>query len=260
MIHRLGRLGATLVWLGLMTAPVYAYPGAVVFVPNGEAKQLGQVSALFYTGYFGSNPYAWNGLNLGIAPKLPYGDSGLSFGGAEIGMDVYSQFGLDPAIKPLFNAKAQLLVEKDWWPHLAVGTMQISLPRFDRGMNMVYASASKTLSWCDMPLGRVTVGGGANFALSAAQFTATWPFERGQQGFAMAGYETPRVGPAYLAIDHLGGISEIGGTFMALHVETAPGQWLGLGAAFSNDRATAVPDAVHVYFAPSWDLFDGNRQ
>ncbi|MNX57963.1 hypothetical protein D3C86_887900 [compost metagenome] len=172
----------------------HAYPNAVVFAPSGDVKGQGQATFLMSTGLYGGNPVAWQGVNVGLLPSLPYGASGLSFGGLEVGCDASSFVGQTPAIKLNFNAKLQLLSEQGAVPSVAVGTMQQALFTPERSLAMTYAALSKTLSWGETGLGRLTLGGGQNAPASPGLFTPSAPFSGASNGFVLAGYESP--GPA----------------------------------------------------------------
>ncbi|MNY78818.1 hypothetical protein D3C86_2192140 [compost metagenome] len=69
----------------------------------------------------------------------------------------------------------------------------------------------------------------------------------------MAGYESPAFGPFYLAVDHVGGVSEVGGTYAALNLQTGPGTYAGVVYALSNDRSVANGDSVWFYISAGWD-------
>jgi hypothetical protein len=232
-----------------------AYPNAVIFAPSGEAKAQGDVSVLMYTAYFGGSPLTWAGLNVGILPTFAYGGSGLSFGGMEVGLDVISMAGLTPANKPVFNAKAQLLQESGLVPSVALGLANLAFSAMDTSLSATYAVATKTLSWSEIPLGRITLGGGLALAGSPAAFRATLPFSGPSQGFLMGGYESPAWGPLYAAVDHIGGVSELGSTNVGLNVLLNPGTYLGLGYTMGNDRSLDPADAVYLYLSSAWSMF-----
>ncbi|HEY9898822.1 MAG TPA: hypothetical protein V6D00_06535 [Pantanalinema sp.] len=230
-----------------------AYPNAVVFAPSGDVKGQGQAAFLMAAGLYGGNPVTWEGFNVGLLPSMAYGESGLSFGGLEVGCDASSFVGQTPAIKVNFNAKLQLLCETGLVPSLAVGTMQHALFTPERSLKMTYASLSKTLNWGETGLGRLTLGGAQNAPAAADLFVPTAPFDASSKGCLMAGYESPAFGPCYLAVDHVGGISEVGGTYAALNLQTGPGTYAGVVYALSNDRSVVGGDSVWFYISAGWD-------
>jgi hypothetical protein len=238
----------------LHAGSAHAYPQAVIFAPSGEARSFGEASLITYTAYLDGSPLTWAGMNLGVLPAFAYGASGLSFGGLELGFDVISMAGLTPAHKPVFNAKAQLLKETEWAPSLALGLSDLAPSAMATSLNATYAAASKTLAWGALPLGRVTLGGGVALTDAPAVFAATAPFSGPSKGFLMGGYETPTWGPASLAADHVGGVSELGSTNLALNVLVTPGTTLGLGYTMGNDRAITPADAFYFYVSSGWKL------
>jgi hypothetical protein len=233
--------------------PAVAYPNSVVFTPTGEAKAAGQSGTFLYTAYFGGNPWTWAGVNVGLAPSVAYGASGLSFGGLEVGVDVASQNGANPGVKPLLNAKAQLLVEGATWPSLATGFYGYAPLSPARSLNLAYAAATKGLSWNGASLGRLTLGAGHAFPGAPDMFTATGPVPAGSQAVVMGGYELPAWGPFSLAADHISGVSDLGGTNVVLNIELSHGTYLGLGYTFGNDRAQPY-DSVYAYLFSFSDL------
>src|SRR5215212_4036384 len=68
-----------------------AYPTSVIFAPTGDAKAAGDVGTLLYFSMILTKPVSpglcWFGADIGVLPKLKLGDSGLSFGGLEVGVD-----------------------------------------------------------------------------------------------------------------------------------------------------------------------------
>lgn len=248
---RLATLAVAACALGAGSAQ--AYPNAVVFAPTGDAKGQGQATLLMATGLYGGNPVAWECVNVGLLPSIPYGSSGLTFGGLEVGCDASSFVGQTPAIKVNLNAKLQLLSESGAVPSVAVGTMQQAFFTPDRSLGMTYAALSKSLGWGETSLGRLTIGGGQNAPGAPGLFTPTAPFGGSSTGFVMAGYESPCLGPCYLAVDHLGGVSEVGGTYASLNLQTVPGTYASLVYALSNDRSTTSGDSVWFCLSANWD-------
>jgi hypothetical protein len=232
-----------------------AYPTAVVFAPTGDVKAPGDVGALFYYAMyvkpsFGTGP-TWVGADVGLLPKLSYGDSGLSFGGLELGVDAIATdlAGTSGAfVKPVFNLKAQLLTESGWIPHVAVGAMEVSPFRMERSMNLVYASFTKTLASSASSYGRLTLGLGGSlnhpgsdpFKDTAPVFYATAPFSRGSKLLLLAGYESPAFGIFSVGLDHVGGYSEVSSTNLALNMTPFEGGTLAVGGFVGSD-----PDAFY---------------
>jgi len=244
---KLGLIGTLAVTALFLTSTAKAYPTGVVFSPNGEAKPLGTVGALAYTGTT-LNPSvapgsSWFGLQTGLLPQWQYGSSGLSFGGLEAGFDIITPYG--NTVKPVLNAKLGLVTEGTYSPSVALGMMEIS-PAM-ASMNYVYASGTKTLG----AYGRLTFGFGVN-AGSATQFAGTFPFHDTRLAI-MAGYESPllfdRVG---LVADHLGGTSEISSTYLGVVFAKSKATTLAVGAFLANDRSVQN-DGAFAYISTSFD-------
>jgi hypothetical protein len=251
--------------LGLMILPAksFGYPTAVVFSPTGEAKGAGDVGLLSYTATNfspGVSPgSSWFGVEAGLLPQWKYGASEVSFGGLEVGFDLITPFG--SIVKPVLNAKLGFITEGTYSPSLAVGIMEISpaLPT----MNYVYASATKTLraSPDTFSYGRITLGYGLDTG-SRAVFNGTWPFH-GTRSALMACYESPllldRVG---LALDYLGGVSEISDTYAGVTLSLSTTTTVAAGAFFANDRSVAATtfDGFFAYLTTGFNvakLFSG---
>jgi len=241
-------LGAFVLALGEGSA--FAYPTAVVFAPTGDVKGPGDAAALAYYGWYfkpslGPGP-TWIGLDVGLIPKIPYGKSGFSFGGLEIGVDALSpdlQGTPSAFIKPIFNAKLQVLTESTYIPNIAIGAMQIDPFRMERSMNLVYGSLTKTLEFGGTNYGRLTLGlGGAllnpgndPYKDSYPVFYATAPFPRESKLMLIGGYESPTFGPFNIGIDHIGGYSEVSSTNVVLNFMPFTGGTLGIGGFFGSD-------------------------
>src|SRR5262245_54589530 len=112
------------------TTAASAYPTSVVFAPTGDTKGPGDISTMLYVGMdltpTDAAAPSWVGANVGVMPRIPYGDSGLSFGGLELGVDalVSDLDGTpDAYVKAMFNAKLQLVTEAGWVPNVAIGAM-----------------------------------------------------------------------------------------------------------------------------------------
>lgn len=237
-----------------LACPAEAYPTSIIFAPTGEAKPLGLANALIYTAV-NLNPspaapgMAWFGANAGIVPAFKYGDSGTGFGGLEVGLDFITG---STVVKPVFNAKAQLLTEVGWVPHLSVGAMQLS-PK-GRSLSLVYASATKTLQFRDdgPSYGRVTLGVGYSANSDTSVFSDSGFVARGQTAL-IAGYESPSWHRLSLAVDHIGGVSELSSTYAAVVLSPMDNVAWGVGGYLSNDRA-APADGFHTYLSVSFDI------
>jgi hypothetical protein len=232
------------------TLPALAYPTAVVFAPTGDAKAAGDVGALLYYSQsfkpgFGQGP-TWLGVNVGLIPRIPYGKSGLSFGGLEIGVDGFASdlYGTPGAfVKPLLNAKLQLITEAKWIPNVAIGIMGFYPFRIERSMSFAYGSVTKTIEISGRSYGRFTLGlggvlnqpGNDPYRTSYPVFYATAPFARDSKLALIAGYESPALGPLSIAIDHIGGYSEISSTNVALNLTPIEGGTLAIGGFFGSD-------------------------
>lgn len=236
--------------VALCPARVLAYPTAVVFAPTGDVKGPGDVGALFYYAMyvkpsFGTGP-TWLGADIGVLPKIPYGKSGLSFGGLEVGLDTIASdlAGTSGSfVKPVFNAKLQLVTESTWVPHIAIGAMEISPFRMERSMNLVYGSCTKTITSSGTSYGRVTLGLGGSlnhpgndpFQDISPVFYGTAPFPRSSKMLLLAGYESPAFGPFSVGLDHVGGYSEVSSTNLALNMTPFDGGTLALGGFVGSD-------------------------
>jgi hypothetical protein len=234
-----------------------AYPSAVVFAPSGDAKGLGTVGTFLYTALLYRPRTApgvtWVGTNVGVAPAFAYGSSGVGFGGFEIGVDAINAFvypGEFAYVKPVFNAKLQLVTENDWFPNVAVGAMEIAPTRHSQDVG--YLSMTKTLKSAERSYGRVTLGLGVSFTGDTNLFRPTPPFD-GTRLFPIAGYESPALGPLSLAVDHVGGVSEVSGTNVALNLTPTDGVTWSVGAFFGNDRGLeeTTYDGLFTYLAVS---------
>jgi hypothetical protein len=235
-----------------------AYPSAVVFAPSGEARTLGCVGTFLYTGLFYRPQVApgasWVGTDVGLAPGIAYGGTGVGFGGLEIGVDAINPFvypGETPYVKPVFNAKAQLLTENAWLPNVAVGAMEIAPTRHSQ--NVGYVSMTKTLGTVERSYGRVTLGLASSFTDDSNVFRATPPFE-GTRLFPIAGYASPSFGPLSFAIDHVGGVSEVSSTNVAVNLTPLEGVTWSVGGFFGNDRQHdgTTYDGLFTYLAVSF--------
>ena len=232
-----------------------AYPTSVVFAPTGDTKGPGDVSAMLYAGMDLTPSDApaptWVGMNVGLVPRIAYGDSGLSFGGLEIGVDalVSDLSGTpDAFVKPMFNAKLQLVTEAGWVPNVSIGAMGFAPFHLQRSMNLLFGSTTKTIATSQAHYGRVTLGlggvlnhpGADPYKDSHPVFYATAPFSRDSRLLLLGGYESPAFGPFSIAIDYIGGYSELSSTNIALNLMATEGGAIGIGGFLGND-----PDAFY---------------
>lgn len=260
--------------LALSSTSAFAYPTSVIFAPTGDVKGPGDTGAFLYYGMFvhpvlGAGP-TWLGAEVGLVPKIPYGKSGLSFGGLEIGIDAFSaDLAGTPAafIKPIFNAKLQLVTESRWVPNVAVGAMQIYPFRMQRSMNLVYGSLTKTLEFSKVNWGRLSLGlGGAlnepgddPYKDTVPVFYATAPFPRASKLLLIGGYESPAFGPFNVAIDHVGGYSEISSTNFVLNFTPITGGTLGIGGFVGSDPK-AFYAGMFAYLYMNFNVIDAFKK
>jgi len=236
----------------LISSTALAYPSAVVFTPNGEAKPFGEVGLLAYTATNLSPSVtagsSWFGANVGVLPNWAYGDSGLYFGGLEAGFDIITPYGFD-GVKPVLNVKLGLVTEGHYSPSVAVGIMEMSpaLP----SMNYVFVAATKTLG----PAGRLTLGFGDNTG-SRAVFAGSFPFASGAHQAVMAAYESPlvldRIG---FVADYFGGVSEVSDVYLGVTLALSTKTTIAVGTFFDNDRSTLATryDGLFAYLTKSFD-------
>jgi len=186
-------------------------------------------------------------------PQWAYGGSGVAFGGLEVGFDLITPF--DGVAKPVFNGKLGLVTEGLYTPSLAAGVMEMTptLP----SMNYVYASVTKTLraSPTAFSFGRITLG----YCVATGDrstFSGTAPFGNTRSAL-IACYESPqlfdRVG---LAVDSLGGSSEISDTYVGVTLALTPTTTVSAGAFFDNDRAVRFTtyDGVFAYLTMGFNV------
>lgn len=245
---------ATLVCLGhfLCASAAFAYPTSLVFAPTGDVMPLGNTQVFFYNAFYGTAVDAWTGFNVGVIPRIPYGDSGFEFGGVELGVDVFASPGNTPGIKPVGNVKVGLLSEADAVPSLAVGYMSWAFLHRDRSLNFAYVSASKSVMWGTRELGRGTLGLAHATPAFAEAFRPTWPLRDGTQA-VLAGWEFPAIGPFTFAADTVGGVSELSSTCLVLSLEIVPGTYASVGYTIAHNRSINHPDA---YFLQTYTDFD----
>jgi hypothetical protein len=220
-----------------------AYPTSIVFAPTGDAKGGGDVGVFVYSSMSFKPTVApgasWFGFDVGVIPKIPYGRSGVSFGGLEIGVNgiVSDLLGTPQAfVKPVFDAKLQLITETKWSPHVAVGVMELDPFKLSRSMNMIYGAITKTIENTKTSYGRVTLGfSGVAHPFDRTLFYATGPFKEGAQLAFLAGYESPAFGPLSFAVDYVGGVSEVSSTNLALSLMPVEGATWAIGGWLGND-------------------------
>ncbi|MEB3330520.1 MAG: hypothetical protein VKQ33_14945 [Candidatus Sericytochromatia bacterium] len=233
-------------------SPALAYPTSLIFAPTGDVMGAGAGCLSFYNAFYGTAVDCWTGYNVGLVPSFPYGDTGLSFPGLEVGIDVLASPGRLPAIKPTGNVKLGLLSEADLWPSLALGYMSVAVLHPANSLNFGYVSATKTIEAGGRQLGRLTLGGAYAAPRDPEEFTPTWPLP-GSNATFLAGWEFPSVGPFSFAVDSIGGISEISGTCFVMNLEIVPGTFASLGYAIAHDRDSTYPDG---YFLQTYTNFD----
>lgn len=227
---------------GVPAGQAIAYPSAIIACPTGEVQGAGAGDVFLYDAYYPEGFQVWGGMNLGLGGGFDYGDSGLRFEGWEVGADLIGSGGAPAEARIALSVKAQVLGETTAWPALGAGLMGLNPGRSEQSLNLLFLSATKTLAWDGRDLGRLSAGVGSTlWRGEGAGFIATSPFDTGSNGLVMAGYESPALGPWSLAIDHVGSVSDYGGTNVALHFETGSGTYLALGYAFGNDPFATSP-------------------
>lgn len=252
---------AFLVWLSSLLLPTtaLAYPSSVVFSPNGEAKPLGTVGLLAY-GAINASPTvtpgsSWFGVQVGLLPQWKYGESGVSFGGIEVGCDIITPFeSSDGAIvKPVLNLKLGAVTESVYTPSVSLGLMEVS-PSHD-SMDFTFVAATKTLraSPDARSYGRLTVGYGFN-AGKPGQFNGSFPFHHTRSAL-MAAYETPLIaGRLGFMVDYLGGTSEISDTYLGAVLNITSTTSFSAGAFFANDRSGSPNDGAFFDLTETFDV------
>jgi hypothetical protein len=238
-----------LLFLLLLPATALAYPSSIVFSPNGEAKPMGTIGLLAY-GAINAAPKvtpgsSWFGIQGGLLPQWKYGESGLSFGGLEVGFDVITPFetSTNTIVKPVLNFKLGAITEGTYTPSVSVGLMEVA-PSHD-SMDFNFIAATKTLraSSAATSYGRLTLGYGLS-AGNRSQFNGTFPFHNTRIAL-MAAYETPLIANRLgFMIDYLGGASEISDTYVGAVLNITNTIALGAGAFIANDRSGSPNDGV----------------
>lgn len=245
--------GGSLASLPLHAPQAHAYPTSVIACPTGEVQAAGEANAFLYDAYYPSGFQVWGGVNLGLGGAFDLGSSGLSFGGFEVGVDGIGASLAEAAPRVLLSAKAQLLVESDGLPALSLGLLGLNPLQGQESLNLAFCTATKTLAWGATDLGRLSAGvGTAALRASTELFSATAPFAETSTALLLGGYESPALGPCSLAIDHMGGLSDYGGTNVALNVRTAEGTYATVGYAFGNDTTSASPPGPFLCFSTTF--------
>jgi len=245
--------------LPFLPATVLAYPSSIVFSPNGEAKPLGTVGLLAY-GAINLSPKvtpgsSWFGMQGGLLPQWKYGQSGVSFGGLEVGLDVITPFDASTGtiVKPVLNVKLGAVTEGIHTPSVSVGLMEIAPSH--ASMDFTFIAATKTLraSPDAASYGRLTLGYGLNTG-NRGQFSGTFPFHNTRSAL-MAAYETPLIaGRLGFVIDYLGGTSEISDTYLGVVLNITNTTALGAGAFIANDRSNSPNDGVFFNLTETFDV------
>jgi len=243
----------------LLPATALAYPSSIVFSPNGETKPLGTIGLLAY-GAINVSPSvtpssSWFGIQGGILPQWKYGESGVSFGGLEVGFDIITPFDTSAGAiaKPVLNAKLGAITEGIFTPSVSVGLMEVSPSH--ASMDFTYVAATKTLraSPDARSYGRVTLGYGLN-AGDRAQFNGSFPFHDTRSAL-MAAYETPLIaGRLGFVLDYLGGTREISDTYVGAVLNITSTTALGAGAFLANDRSNAPSDGAFFSLVETFDV------
>jgi hypothetical protein len=254
--------GMTLTAVLAPSSPALAYPSAVIFAPSGEARAIGSIAVFAYEGLIlrtkpGTSPFLspWAGFQVGVLPAWDLGKSKYGFGGLELGCDVLTYAG---TAKPIFNAKLGLLRGEGWVPSIGLGSIGWSptIPRYSN--NILYGAATLAPHIASVSLGRLHAGLGAALTDDRTVAAGTWPFDRGSGGIVLAGYESPSLGPAYLAVDHFGGFSDFGSTNFALGLVPIEHVSLILGWTQSNIRDQPF-DGPFGMLTVDWQLFNAGR-
>jgi hypothetical protein len=254
--------GVALVAAGTVSSVARAYPTAVIFAPTGEAKGLGETIAYAYTSVMlspelsGQTGASWTGFNLGVLPKVPYGKSGVSFGGLELGVDaIFANGGKG---KTVFNGKLQLVTETTFTPHVAVGFAEWASFQPSLSLSMGYVTLTKTLRFGEHNFGAITAGMEYNFTDDPKVYRGSWPFRDEKYGLLL-GYQSPDFGPISVGVDHVAGYSEVGATYFALNLQVVPGGIITLGAFLQNNRRDderPLYDGAFTFFTVIFNALD----
>lgn len=251
---RWGLKGAICAWL-LAGTPALAYPTSLIFTPTGDVVGQGAGCLSFYNAFYGNAVDCWTGYNVGVLPSIPYGSTGLTFPGLEVGLDVLASPGRAVAIKPTANVKLGLLAEEGPWPALAAGYMSAALLHPRNSLNLAYVSGTHAVTLGGSRLGRFTFGGAYALPGDPEEFEPTWPLP-GTNAALLAGYEFPSVGPFSFAVDTITGVSELSGTCLVMNIELVPGTFASVGYAFSHDRTSVSSGLRDAYFLQTYTNFD----
>jgi hypothetical protein len=238
----------------LVSSQAQAYPTSVVFTPTGESHALGGVGLLAYTSTNLSPRVSvgasWFGAEAGVLPQWQYGDSGVSFGGLELGFDLITPY--QGIVKPVFNAKLGLVTEGRFSPSVAVGIMEVS-PTIS-SMDYVFVSATKKMG----PVGRLTLGFGDN-AGNRDVFAGSFPFNTGARQAIMAAYESPlvldRLG---FVADYFGGVSEVSDIYLGVTLALSSEATFAVGGFLDTARSDSATRYDGLFAALTYN-FDATR-
>lgn len=226
-----------------------AYPTAVVVAPTAEAKPLGGVNAAMLGSSVVSPTPAFRavapsvGAQVGVMPSISLA-KGVAIGGLELGVDALGPG--DGTMKAVLNGKLQLLKQVGWVPSVGVGFMQFAPSAPNRSLNDAYVTLTEAVVvGRHTSLGSFTLGYARAFVPRTPKgeepmFRGTAPFPSSSKSGLLFGYQSPSFSIFTVAVDHVGGTSEVSATSAALFA--SPLEWLvaGAGVMFSNDRSDAV--------------------
>jgi hypothetical protein len=240
-----------ILFVGLSARAASAYPTSIIFAPTAETLDWLEAGVNVYVPLDlrpKVQPAAsWLGVDLGVLPEMSFG-AGWTFGGAELGVDVINgALHTDGTVyaKPIFNAKLNLLAQRDWTPALGIGLMSFAPFQAKESVNLTYLATTKELVFGETSVGALTLGIGYAIGANSGTFRGSFPF--GDSRWAMlAGYVSPQWQRLSIALDTLGGTSETSATSVALNFAPSDESYVMIGAYFSNDRTR-----------PKDEVFDG---
>jgi hypothetical protein len=236
----------------LCARDAYPYPSSVVFAPTAESRGFGELGVFAYGGVTFAKPITsdatWFGVQGGVVPRIRYGESGFAFGGVEIGADLLMDLRGTPDafVKPVLNAKVQALTEGELVPGVGVGILAVAPGARARSLDFLYGSLTKSLGLTESGAprsGKVTLGIAASlhassddpYAASLPVFRASWPFVPPSRLALLGGYTSPSFGAFQLAIDHIGGVTEVSSTNAAVSLSPVSGMTWALGGWMQTD-------------------------
>lgn len=229
--------------LGL-AAPAQAYPSSLVFAPVGGVMPAWEGQMYTYNGFYQGGLNYWQGFQMGLWDGLqPWGEDGPSVGAVEAGVDIIAGIAI-PMYKPIANVKVGLISEGEMWPSVSVGFSNFAFMAPNDSLNAAYVVGSKELKLGNFVLGSATLGALRAFSGpgAGAAFTASAPLPA-PYGL-LAGFALPPMGPFGLAIDHVGGTSELSSTNLVLNVALLPNTFTSIGYAIGHDRSAQDTDAI----------------